>query len=209
MENAIFPVPSQPKPGKRHHAWLPRYAPRIALLRRYRNASPSWLTLIVPTLRRGNAYLGAPAPRNLPLERSSTGFPRRSERNHHNRRGLGKKAEADGLDEIQRAMLSARVRELVANSIECGEIPNTKISEEKSLLKPEATNEIIQDERRKRCHWSTGSRMPLRAICAWVGHYVGHTEAPKTLRIEMSDVSLWSSKLKKPSRFYLDGLYVF
>jgi hypothetical protein len=40
---------------------------------------------------------------------------------------LDKKAEADGLDERQRAIVSARVRELVANSIERGEIPNTKI----------------------------------------------------------------------------------
>ena len=46
---------------------------------------------------------------------------------------LDKKAEADGLDEIQRAMVSARVRELVANSIERGEIPNTKIREEKEV----------------------------------------------------------------------------
>jgi len=46
---------------------------------------------------------------------------------------LEKKAEADGLDERQRAMVSARVRELVANSIERGEIPNTKIREEKEV----------------------------------------------------------------------------
>jgi hypothetical protein len=31
---------------------------------------------------RGNACLGAPVPRNPPPERSSAGFPRRSERNH-------------------------------------------------------------------------------------------------------------------------------
>jgi putative DNA primase/helicase len=42
-----------------------------------------------------------------------------------------KRSRADGLDEIQRAMLSARVREHVAHSIERGEIPNTKIREEK------------------------------------------------------------------------------
>ena len=54
---------------------------------------------------------------------------------------LEKKAEADGLDEKQRAMLSARVRELVANSIERGEIPNTKIMEEK---------EVTQTRRNKR-----------------------------------------------------------
>jgi hypothetical protein len=46
---------------------------------------------------------------------------------------LDKKAEADGLDERQRAIVSARVRELVANSIERGEIPNTKIREEKEV----------------------------------------------------------------------------
>ena len=36
------------------------------------------MSLIVPTLRVGMPVLGAPAPRNLPPERSSTGFPRRS-----------------------------------------------------------------------------------------------------------------------------------
>ena len=46
---------------------------------------------------------------------------------------LEKKAEADGLDERQRAIVSARVRELVANSIERGEIPNTKIRKEKEV----------------------------------------------------------------------------
>jgi hypothetical protein len=53
---------------------------------------------------------------------------------------LDKKAEADGLDERQRAMVSARVRELVANSIERGEIPNTKIREEKEVTKTRSTD---------------------------------------------------------------------
>jgi hypothetical protein len=48
---------------------------------------------------------------------------------------LDKKAEADGLDEMQRAIVSAKVRELVANNIERGEIPNTKIREEKEVTK--------------------------------------------------------------------------
>lgn len=46
---------------------------------------------------------------------------------------IEKKAEADGLDERQMAVVSARVREVVANSIERGEIPNTKIREEKEV----------------------------------------------------------------------------
>ena len=46
---------------------------------------------------------------------------------------IEKKAEADGLDERQRAMVSARVRQVVANNIERGEIPNTKIREEKEV----------------------------------------------------------------------------
>jgi hypothetical protein len=53
---------------------------------------------------------------------------------------LDKKAEADGLDEIQRAIVSARVRELVTNSIERGEIPNTKIREEKEVTKTISTD---------------------------------------------------------------------
>jgi hypothetical protein len=46
---------------------------------------------------------------------------------------IEKKAEADGLDERQRAMVSAKVRENVANSIERGVIPNTKIRVEKEV----------------------------------------------------------------------------
>jgi hypothetical protein len=46
---------------------------------------------------------------------------------------IDKKSEADGLDERQRAVVNAKVRELVANSIERGYIPNTKISEEKEV----------------------------------------------------------------------------
>ena len=40
--------------------------------------------LIVPTLRVGMPVLGAPAPRNLPPERSSTGVPTPERGNHHN-----------------------------------------------------------------------------------------------------------------------------
>jgi len=46
---------------------------------------------------------------------------------------IEKKAEADGLDERQRAMVSARVRELVTNSIDRGVIPNTKIRKEEEI----------------------------------------------------------------------------
>jgi flagellar biosynthesis GTPase FlhF len=48
---------------------------------------------------------------------------------------IEKKAEADGLDERQRAIVSARVREVVTNSIERGKIPNTKIREEKEVTR--------------------------------------------------------------------------
>jgi hypothetical protein len=61
---------------------------------------------------------------------------------------LDKKAEADGLDERQRTIVSARVRELVTNSIERGEIPNTKIREEK---------EVIQTRSNKRDYWGLSS----------------------------------------------------
>ena len=44
---------------------------------------------------------------------------------------LDKKAEADGLDQQQRAIVTARVREKIANSIERGDIPQTKIREER------------------------------------------------------------------------------
>ena len=40
--------------------------------------------LIVPTLRVGMPVLGAPAPRNLPPEGSSTGVPTPERGNHHN-----------------------------------------------------------------------------------------------------------------------------
>ena len=46
---------------------------------------------------------------------------------------IDKKAEADGLDERQRAVVNAKVRELVTNSIERGDIPKTKIKEEKEV----------------------------------------------------------------------------
>ncbi len=46
---------------------------------------------------------------------------------------IDKKAEADGLDANQRAVVNAKVRELVTNSIERGDIPNTKIREEKEV----------------------------------------------------------------------------
>ena len=47
---------------------------------------------------------------------------------------IDKKAEADGLDERQRAMVSARVRENVVKSIERGEIPNTKIRKQEEVI---------------------------------------------------------------------------
>ena len=46
---------------------------------------------------------------------------------------IDKKAEADGLDERQRAVVNAKVRELVTNSIERGEIPNTKLREDREV----------------------------------------------------------------------------
>ena len=53
---------------------------------------------------------------------------------------LEKKAEADGLDERQRAIVSARIREVVTNSIERGEIPKTKIRGEKEVTKTRSTD---------------------------------------------------------------------
>ena len=41
-----------------------------------------------------------------------------------------KQAEADGLNPAQRAIVSARVRQNVVNSIERGELPAVKIKEE-------------------------------------------------------------------------------
>jgi hypothetical protein len=49
---------------------------------------------------------------------------------------IDKKAEADGLDERQRAVVNAKVRELVTNSIERGEIPNTKLREDREVTRP-------------------------------------------------------------------------
>jgi len=46
---------------------------------------------------------------------------------------IDKKAEADGLDANQRAVVNAKVRELVTNSIERGDIPNTKLREEREV----------------------------------------------------------------------------
>ena len=46
---------------------------------------------------------------------------------------IDKKAEADGLDERQRAVVNAKVRELVTNSIERGDIPNTKLREDREV----------------------------------------------------------------------------
>ena len=43
---------------------------------------------------------------------------------------IDKKAEADGLDANQRAVVNAKVREQITNSIESGNIPKTKIREE-------------------------------------------------------------------------------
>ncbi|WP_265646137.1 hypothetical protein [Verminephrobacter aporrectodeae] len=42
---------------------------------------------------------------------------------------MSKKAEADGLTAEQRAVVAARVRQNVANSIERGELPKVKIKE--------------------------------------------------------------------------------
>ena len=49
---------------------------------------------------------------------------------------IDKKAEADGLDERQRAVVNAKVRELVTNSIERGDIPNTKLREDREVTRP-------------------------------------------------------------------------
>ena len=49
---------------------------------------------------------------------------------------IDKKAEADGLDERQRAIVNAKVRELVTNSIERGDIPNTKLREDREVTRP-------------------------------------------------------------------------
>ena len=49
---------------------------------------------------------------------------------------IEKKAEADGLDERQRAVVNAKVRELVTNSIERGDIPNTKLREDREVTRP-------------------------------------------------------------------------
>lgn len=46
---------------------------------------------------------------------------------------MGKKAEADGLTEQQRAIVMARVRQNVVNSIERGNIPEVKVKEEIEL----------------------------------------------------------------------------
>ncbi len=46
---------------------------------------------------------------------------------------IDKKAEADGLDANQRAVVNAKVRELVTNSIERGDIPNTKLREDREV----------------------------------------------------------------------------
>lgn len=48
---------------------------------------------------------------------------------------LDKKAEADGLDERQRAIVAAKVRELVTDSIGQGNIPNTKLREEREVAR--------------------------------------------------------------------------
>ena len=53
---------------------------------------------------------------------------------------IDKKAEADGLDANQRAVVNAKVRELVTNSIERGDIPNTKLREDREVTRPR-TNE--------------------------------------------------------------------
>ncbi len=46
---------------------------------------------------------------------------------------INKKAEADGLDERQIAIINTKIREAVNKSIERGEIPNTKIKKEKEV----------------------------------------------------------------------------
>ena len=46
---------------------------------------------------------------------------------------IGKKAEADGLTPTQRAVVDARVKHNIVNSIERGEIPEVKVKEEVQL----------------------------------------------------------------------------
>jgi hypothetical protein len=46
---------------------------------------------------------------------------------------IGKKAEADGLTPAQRAVVDARVKHNIVNSIERGEIPEVKVKEEIQL----------------------------------------------------------------------------
>lgn len=46
---------------------------------------------------------------------------------------IDKKAEADGLDARQRAVVNAKVRELVTHSIERGDIPNTQLREDREV----------------------------------------------------------------------------
>ncbi len=48
---------------------------------------------------------------------------------------LDKKAEVDGLDEQQRAIVSALVRGFVASNIERGKLPNTQLREEKEVVR--------------------------------------------------------------------------
>jgi len=48
---------------------------------------------------------------------------------------LDKKAQVDGLDEKQRAIVSAIVREFVASNIERGHIPNTKLREDREVTR--------------------------------------------------------------------------
>lgn len=48
---------------------------------------------------------------------------------------LDKKAEVDGLDPKQRAIVSALVREFVASNIERGKIPNTKLLDEQEVVR--------------------------------------------------------------------------
>jgi hypothetical protein len=48
---------------------------------------------------------------------------------------IDKKAEADGLDANQRAVVNAKVREQITNGIQRGDIPNTKMREETVKIK--------------------------------------------------------------------------
>ena len=48
---------------------------------------------------------------------------------------LDKKAQGDGLDEKQRSIVSAIVREFVASNIERGHIPNTKLREDREVTR--------------------------------------------------------------------------